>query len=281
MKTDPAFQAKEKERREQRSKLKREVKIKALPAHVSPSAALHQAAKLRHAQEQAAKARPSRPRPRPVPVPRALGSATPASWHPPPPPVLKQQVVAGSGAAARRNPMETKRTTANEHILKMEIIEKKFNDVPDPIMSQGGSNVMHATVGEIEGYRPLYGAKKSSEQEQVPGAKGRGKGEEEEEEGAEEKKGEAYVLSDRDVDDENVLVVSRDEDVMESGAELTEDEKIWKEIFGADAKIPGSDDEDEGGVIGKKTFFFVAAKHSSKLEACSGLYIFTHHFAHV
>jgi len=251
MKNDPEFIAKEKERKAQRNKLKRELKIKPLPSHASPSAALRQAAKARQEQELANKMCPPKPRPRPVPppapVPRGSGSrigdtsSHPPNWHAPPPPIPKKHVVVGGD---RRNPVEKKRTVANESIMKMEIIEKSVSDEPEPLVRDDSAGVRHSAVGDIEGYRPLYGTNNNTNTLHSN----------ELQEGKSEEKGQdmSYVLSNEDVDENNIMVVSPEEDVQTSGHDLTEDEKIWKEIFGADAKIPGSDDEDEDAVIDVK-----------------------------
>ena len=248
-KNDPDFIAKEKERRDQRSKLKREIKIKPLPAHFSPSAALRQAAKQRLEMEQASKSCPPKPRPRPVsvPAPRGLTSTSsssnrPPNWHPPPPPVPKQVVVSSSN----RNPVEKKRTVANENIMKLTIIEKDCDEVPEPL-ARSDLVSRQSAIGEIEGYRPLYGTA-------APPVVGSQVGSDEEKV-EDELKDLSYVLSNHDVDEDNVMIVSPEEDVLTDGHTLTEDEKIWKEIFGADAKIPGSDDEDEDAIVGETNIF--------------------------
>ena len=165
------------------------------------------------------------------------------------------------------NRIEAKRTSVNERIMKMEIKETPpGKDTPDPILQHQDRSIVHATVGNIEGYRPLYGTKQSSQVVHEQNG--------DEEEKKEEEKG-SYVLSDRDVDEENVVVESPEEDVRLGGDELTEDEKIWKEIFGADAKLPGDDDDDEDVVVGKITLYDMS--HYTTLHHTTSRHLLTVH----
>lgn len=137
--------------------------------------------------------------------------------------------------------MEAKRTTVNERILKLQIVEKRSGNDDgseaqlDPLTPIGG-DVLQATVGDVEGYRPLYGNKEQGKDKVSDADRNEGLAGET-----------SYVLSDKDVDEQIIQVLSPQEDVKGADEELTEDQKVWREIFGENSALPGSDEEEEIG----------------------------------
>lgn len=212
-KNDPNFLSNEKERKERHKKLRRQQKIKSFPNHISPSAALRQAAKIRRDQQNMLKVCPPRPRPPPVSssYPRHFNDIS-SKWHPPPPPVKKRTVF---------NPIENKRQLANESIVKREVLEKNVG-----VYCKDTGEINTEGLGDVEGHQPLSAAMKSfpvSEHSKEGGG--------------------CYVLTDREVENGNLVAISQ-HDVRQDSEDFTEDEKIWKEIFGSDAKIPTDADDD-------------------------------------
>ena len=229
MKNDPGYLAKEKDRKERRKRLNREKKIKSLPAGISPSAALKQAAKLR-CDQSTPKQCPPRPRPPPVSFPPKSQSVVddrrPSNWHPPPPPVSKNY-----NSSKVTNGLKSKHPPSTDQAMKIEIVEKPVDHSPE-------EQPMRGSVNSIEGYHPFSqsistlvsepkGINSHVEEDNVP-----------------------PVLTYDDVDRDRVKIIPPQADVHFEGDENTEDEKIWKEIFGDDAKLPGSDVDDEDAIFG-------------------------------